>query len=102
MLTLGAWGNAWIEYQLDPKTGQWHVRHLPVANSTESPVGFASVEPLWGVWRRFYAFYAHEGRLYFFTSAATRDRFRTDPARFAVNLKIQFFREQAQDEVSMR
>lgn len=44
----------------------------------------------------------HEGRLYFFTNAATRDRFQTDPARFAVNLKIQFFREQSKDEVSMR
>ena len=44
----------------------------------------------------------HDGRLYFFASAASRDRFQTDPARFAVDLKIQFFREQAKNEVSMR
>ena len=43
----------------------------------------------------------HAGRLYFFASAASRDHFQTDPARFAVDLKIQFFREQ-EKEVSMR
>lgn len=27
--------------------------------------GFGSVEPVWGIWRRFYALYTYEGRLYF-------------------------------------
>lgn len=64
MLRLPAWGNAWIEYMLDPVTGRWESRPRKPNDVADVVVGFASREPAWGIWKRFYAFYAFEGRLY--------------------------------------
>lgn len=66
-ITLPAWGNAWTEFSVDTETGAWSRR---LTNPTKAPkveatFGFASLEPVWGFWRRFYAFYAFDGRLFF-------------------------------------
>lgn len=65
MLRLPAWGNARIEYLLNPADGTWTMRRRTANESDSTVVGFASLEPVWGIWRRFYAFYAFEGHLYF-------------------------------------
>ena len=67
MLTLSAWRDAWIEYRLNPATGGHSTRQVrdPKANEKLPIDGFGSVEPIWGIWRRFYALYAYDGRLYF-------------------------------------
>lgn len=75
MLTLSAWGNAWIEYHLDPDT-RAHSTHFvknPKANEKMMPDGFGSFEPVFGIWRRFYALYAYNGRLYFQAGHKTWD-----------------------------
>jgi hypothetical protein len=64
-LCLPAWANAWIEYLLDPQSGNRNRRRLPDRNSTKMPVGFAKLELAWGVLPQFYAIYAYEGRRYF-------------------------------------
>ena len=65
-LRLAAWGNAWIEYALDPDSGHHSCASLPEARKHDFPAnGFASMEPVMGRSFRFYAVFAHDGRIYF-------------------------------------
>ncbi len=47
-----------------PETGKWSLRRR-AGEPDDSPVGFGSLEPVWGVWPRFHAVYAHGARLFF-------------------------------------
>ena len=68
---LRAWGNAWILYTLDPKTGRHSWEKMAEPQEVETPTnGHASMEPVLGVISRFYAVYAFDGRLFF--QAGTR------------------------------
>lgn len=67
MLTLIAHGNARIEFELNPCDGRYHRRFIrkPLWESGKPFHGYASVEPVWFVFRRFYAVYANGRRLWF-------------------------------------
>ena len=65
-LRLQAWGNARIEYSLDPDSGQHSWSKIPEPRSDDFRAnGFASLEPVMGVFPQFYAVFAYNGCLYF-------------------------------------
>ncbi len=65
-LRLHAWGNAWIEYTLDPVSGRhsWSKTPEPRGDDLQAS-GWASMEPVMGLAFRFYAVFTHDGRLHF-------------------------------------
>jgi hypothetical protein len=75
MLKLKAHGNAWIEYDLDPISLKHKIRSLKKKeiNKLNSPVCFASYEPLFGIFRRFYAVYSYDNKLYFQVGRTRQD-----------------------------
>ena len=65
MLTLNSWSNVWIEFEVDPRSGRWSKRKLAQPRDVGSSTGFARLEPVWGLWKRFYAIYVCDKRLIF-------------------------------------
>ena len=73
MLTLTAWGNAWLEYRVDPASKRWSLRWRGRASKDVTRPGFASLEPVIPFWRRFYAVYALNQRLFLQISRRVHD-----------------------------
>ena len=83
MLTLKCWGNAWIEYTLNPKTLS-HSRRLFHSQDRNSEIqGFATYESVFGIFKRFYAVYGFENRFYF---QANKKRWDLTDGELDVNL----------------
>lgn len=62
---LRAWGNAFILYTLNPKTGSYSCEKITDAQKDDILItGHASFEPVFGLIPRFYAVYGYDGRLY--------------------------------------
>ena len=74
MLNLSSWGKSCLKYQLDPISGKVNALRLnEIEINRKSYNGFASYEPVLGLFRRLYAIYVCSGRLYFRAGRKTWD-----------------------------